>query len=76
MGQERTPSARSSASASVASTDSCVAEARNEHVLTMATSASDVSAVSSKPSASRSARMRSESTSFFAQPSVTMRKRT
>ena len=56
----------------MASTDSSVAEARNEQVFTIATSASSAESDSSKPAASKSARMRSESTSFLAQPSVTM----
>ena len=71
MGQALTPSARSSAISSVASTDSSVAEARKEHVFTMATSASSGVSASPKPALRRSARMRSVSTSFLAHPSVT-----
>ena len=73
MGSLRTPSEAPSAISSVASMDSSVAEAKNEQVLIIATSADSGSAASPKPEAKRRARMRSVSTSFLAHPNVMYR---
>ena len=71
MGFLRTPEEASSARASVVSTPSSVAEARKEQVLISATSQEATSSASSRPASRSSERMRSVSTSFLAQPSVT-----
>ncbi len=63
-----------SASSKVVSRDSLVAALKKEQVLISTTSAFAMSLVSLSPSLRSRARIRSLSTSFFAQPSVTIKK--
>src|SRR5690242_19719881 len=68
INRRQAPAFLSSAISRIASTDSCLAESMNAHVLTTRTSASEASAVSSCPARSASPSITSESTRFFGQP--------